>query len=91
MSDQFAGAVDLSDRVVKSPATVNPMRETKTVIQLTREEERVAVPVIDKFPQMGDVHVEGRRIVELSIEMFMDMMKDLGWTPVLPEQKENQH
>ena len=46
--------------------------------------ESVVAAVIDKFPQMGDVHVEGRRYIEVSTEMFVELMALAGWHPVVP-------
>lgn len=43
------------------------------------------VAVEDKFPQMGDVHIEGRRTVELSVEMFMALMEGQGYLVVDPK------
>lgn len=42
------------------------------------------VAVTDKFPQMGDVHIEGRRIVEVSVEMFIPLMAAMGFEVVPP-------
>lgn len=42
------------------------------------------VRVYDKFPEMGDVHVEGRRYVEVSTEMFMYLMQKAGFLVVNP-------
>jgi hypothetical protein len=47
--------------------------------------QQMLVGVIDKFPIMGDVHVEGRRVVEVSVEMFLALMQAPGWYPVEPE------
>lgn len=47
--------------------------------------QEMFVGVEDKFPQMGDVHVEGRRVVEVSVEMFMALVQQSGWYPVAPE------
>lgn len=43
------------------------------------------IQVNDKFPQMGDVHIEGRRYVEVSTEMFVTLLAAVGFYPVLPE------
>jgi hypothetical protein len=50
----------------------------------TESGQEMLVKVNDKAPWMGDVHVEGRRYVEVSIEMFMAMMARAGWLPVSP-------
>lgn len=44
----------------------------------------MVVKVIDKFPSMGDVHVEGRRYVEVSVEMFIALVATIGYEPVVP-------
>lgn len=46
--------------------------------------QEMLVKVNDKFPQMGGVHIEGRRYVEVSIEMFVALMQRAGWMPVAP-------
>lgn len=46
--------------------------------------QEMLVKVFDKSPWMGDVHIEGRRYVEVSIEMFMALMQRVGWVPVQP-------
>jgi len=46
--------------------------------------EELVVAVHDKFPEMDDVHIEGRRYVEVSVEMFITLVQAFGWTPVAP-------
>lgn len=48
-------------------------------------ESEFEVAVHDKFPQMGEVHIEGRRYVEVSVEMFVALMDAVGFQPVAPE------
>lgn len=48
------------------------------------EDQEFLVEVHDKFPQMQDVHIEGRRYVEVSVEMFMYLMDLAGFQPVIP-------
>jgi len=43
------------------------------------------VAVIDKFPELEDVHIEGRRVVEVSIEMFVELIKAWGYEPITPD------
>lgn len=43
------------------------------------------VEVHDKYPLMQDIHIEGRRFVEVSVEMFVELMGLAGYVPVLPE------
>lgn len=43
------------------------------------------VPVLDKYPEMGDTHIEGRRVVEVSVELFVDLMGAMGYRTVDPE------
>ena len=50
----------------------------------TESGQEMLVKVNDKAPWMGDVHVEGRRYVEVSIEMFMAFMARADWAPVAP-------
>lgn len=47
----------------------------------------VFVQVHDKFPQMEGVHIEGRRYVEVSVEMFMFLMAAQGFHPVGPDEE----
>lgn len=47
--------------------------------------QEMLVQVYDKYPQMGNIHIEGRRYVEVSIEMFMAFMQRAGWLPVAPD------
>lgn len=44
----------------------------------------LTVEVHDKYPQMAEVHVEGRRYVEVSVEMFIELMASQGFAPVVP-------
>lgn len=46
--------------------------------------QEMAVEVFDKFPQMQGVHVEGRRYVEVSVEMFIGLIATQGFRPVVP-------
>ena len=46
--------------------------------------QEMLVKVYDKSPWMGDTHIEGRRYVEVSIEMFMALMQRVGWASVQP-------
>ena len=46
--------------------------------------QEMMVMVHDKYPQMENVHIEGRRYVEVSIEMFVALMQRVGWIPVAP-------
>lgn len=48
--------------------------------------QEMQVVVIDKFPQMGDVHVEGRRIVEVSVEMFVPLIGLAGFEVIDPNE-----
>lgn len=43
------------------------------------------VLVHDKFPELGETHIEGRRYVEVSVEMFDAMMHSFGWEIVPPD------
>jgi hypothetical protein len=45
------------------------------------------VEVHDRYPQMGEVHIEGRRYVEVSTEMFVALVAAQGFHPVEPEDK----
>ena len=45
------------------------------------------VLVTDKYPSMGDVHVEGRHSVEVSVELFLGMAKLMGMEPVDPREE----
>lgn len=47
--------------------------------------EAFVVAVKDKYPQMQDVHVEGRRTVEISVELFVQMMTEKGFGIVDPK------
>ena len=51
--------------------------------QLTTGEE-MQVEVHDKFPQMEDVHIEGRRYIEVSVELFVELMAQNGYFGVNP-------
>ena len=51
---------------------------------LTGEKDNVFVAVRDKFPAMGDTHIEGRRVVETSVELFVEMMAAMGFGIVDP-------
>jgi hypothetical protein len=48
--------------------------------------QELVVVVHDKFPQMGDVHIEGRRFVEVSVEMFVELMAAQGFHTVDPRE-----
>lgn len=67
-----AGGIDLSDRV-------NGMWFSNG-----EHEEDFFVRVVDKYPQMGDTHIEGRRVVEVSIELWIQMLADRAFYPVDP-------
>ena len=62
---------------------------TKTVIKFKQVEsgQEVLIQVFDNAPHMQDMHFEGRRTVEVSIEMFMTLMKTQGFFPVTPNAK----
>jgi len=47
--------------------------------------QEVLVAVTDKYPQMGDTHLEGRRVVEVSVEFFVELMDNGGWSVIAPE------
>ena len=38
----------------------------------------------DNYPQMGDVHIEGRRTVEVSMELMVELMAAAGYGVVDP-------
>jgi len=44
--------------------------------------------VKDKFPQLGDVHIEGRRYVEVSVELFAQLVALAGYHTVDPNAEE---
>lgn len=44
--------------------------------------------VKDKFPQLGDVHIEGRRYVEVSVELFAQLVALAGYHTVDPNANE---
>lgn len=44
------------------------------------------VAVHDKYPNLDDVHIEGRRYVEVSVEMFIELVSLAGYTPIVPGQ-----
>lgn len=69
---EFSGAVDLNSRV--------------SGIKFRNREsgQESFVVVVDKFPSMDDVHVEGRRVVEVSVELFVQMMAREGFGVVNP-------
>ena len=46
--------------------------------------ERFTIRVQDRFPDMGEQHLEGRRYVEVSVEMFIQLMDSHGYRPVVP-------
>lgn len=68
------------------------LREVKTMSGIVLRNEQsghtVSVGVYDKFPQMGDVHIEGRRVVELSVEAYVELMGFVGYAPVDPNENE---
>lgn len=43
------------------------------------------VQVLDLYPELDDVHIEGRRVVQISIEMFVELIKGWGYEPVTPD------
>lgn len=96
-SEAFAGAVDLSHLKKNDEGWVPleaPRQQRATGIKFRRELEGGEVEfaeaiVIDKYPQMQDVHVEGRRIVEVSVELFIQLMETSGFTPVVPGTEED--
>lgn len=63
-----------------------PMTAVGMKFRNPADEDEFVVQVHDKFPQMGDVHVEGRRYVEVSIEMFITMAALRGYEPVDPNE-----
>lgn len=50
--------------------------------------QEMVVTVMDKYPSMDSVHVEGRRVVEVSVEMFVELMAAQGFVPVAPQKEE---
>lgn len=50
--------------------------------------QEMLVPVIDKFPTMENIHVEGRRVVEVSVELFISLVALQGFTVVAPDEEE---
>lgn len=44
------------------------------------------VTVHDKYPDMDDVHIEGRRYIEVSVEMFIALLDKQGIVPVNPNE-----
>lgn len=69
----------------------NQPEDTKQGIKLRNSEtgQEILVAVYDKFPQMGDVHIEGRRYVEVSVEMFLTLLATQGFTTVDPNEVTN--
>ena len=55
-------------------------------IKFAHEEtgQELVVAVTDKFPEMEDVHIEGRRVVEVSVEMFVQLVRLAGYVVVPP-------
>lgn len=47
--------------------------------------------VKDKFPQLGDVHIEGRRYVEVSVELFAQLVGLAGYHTVDPNAQEEEN
>jgi hypothetical protein len=68
-----------------------PAKPGRTAINFANVEsgQEMLVEVHDKFPLMGDVHIEGRRYVEVSVEMFVGLMQQVGWLPVAPSAPES--
>lgn len=66
------------------------MRSSGLVFRSVEEEglPDVFARVVDKFPQMEDVHVEGRRFVEVSVELFVQLMALAGYEVVNPHTEE---
>lgn len=42
------------------------------------------VEVHDRYPQMDEMHIEGRRYVEVSVEMFIELVGLAGYAPIVP-------
>lgn len=61
--------------------------EPKKGIAFRNEEtgQEFLIAVYDKFPQMGEMHLEGRHYVEVSVEMFMELLRAQGFEAVVPE------
>jgi hypothetical protein len=51
--------------------------------------QETTVEVHDLYPQMGETHVEGRHAVIVSVEMFVELMAQQGFEPVVPEKRDN--
>ena len=50
----------------------------------TETGETAEIAVKDNYPQMGDVHIEGRRTVEVSMELMVELMAAAGYGVVDP-------
>jgi hypothetical protein len=62
--------------------------EKKTVMVFRNEEsgQEMMVEIHDRYPQLGDTHIEGRRYVAVSVELFIQMISAFGFLPVMPGQ-----
>ena len=58
--------------------------QTGIVFRNQETEQEAFIAVTDKFPQMQDVHIEGRRVVEVTVEHYIELAAAAGWTPVIP-------
>lgn len=65
----------------------NPV-QTGIVFKNADTEQEMFIAVTDKFPQLGDMHIEGRRVVEVSVELFIELAAAAHWAPVVPPTKE---
>lgn len=78
MTEQLFNAVDLSQR---KPGMI--FRNTDTG-------QETFIEVTDQFPQMGDMHIEGRRTVTISVELFIELAGLAGLVPVDPNSKKEE-
>ena len=76
MDVEFNGAADLSQRA------------TGLILRHKDTGQEMFVTVTDQFPDMGDMHIEGRRTVTLSVEMFVALAANEGYLPVDPNETE---
>lgn len=79
----FAGAADLTPNVeaAKAPKAVVAQLAFRN---LYTEDPDMIVDVHDKYPEMEDVHIEGRRYIEVSVEWFVEAASQQGWFAVNP-------
>lgn len=70
---------------VSSDGSITQQATVAGIVFKNRDtDDIVSMAVIDKYPQMQDVHIEGRRVIEISVELMVQLMGHEGYDVVDP-------